>query len=55
MAVLFTVGVLEFGIGLGSEKALNNYLFQGEEKKDDMVMSQGGLGQPSGLGVIQTR
>ena len=53
MAVLFTVGVLELGIGLGSEKALNNYLFQGEEKKGDVVMSQGareGWGSPVGLG-----
>lgn len=41
VAVLFTAGASELGIGRGSEKALNKYLFQGEEKKDDVVMSQG--------------
>lgn len=49
VAVLFTAGLSEFGIEPGSEKALNKYLFQGEERKGDVVREPGtqrGLGQP---------
>lgn len=32
VAVLFTAGPSELGIEPGSEKSLNKYLFQGEER-----------------------
>lgn len=40
VAVLFTAGPSELGIEPGSEKSLNKYLFQGEEKQGDVGMSQ---------------
>lgn len=43
VAVLFTAGPSEFAIEPGSEKAHNEYLFQGEEGKGDLGMSQGGM------------
>ena len=53
VAVLFTAGPSEFGTGLGSEKAHNKYLFQEEERKGDVGLSQGprvGWGSAGGLG-----
>lgn len=53
VAVLFTAGPSEFGTGPGSEKAHNKYLFQEEERKGDVGLSQGpreGWGSAGGLG-----
>lgn len=58
VAVLFTAGPSEFAIEPGSEKAHNEYLFQGEEEKGDMGMSQGrreGWGSSGRCGVAGIR
>lgn len=58
VAVLFTDGSSEFGIEPGSEKAHNEYLFQGEEEKGDMGMTQRrreGWGSPGRCGVARIK
>lgn len=58
VAVLFTAGPSEFGTEPGSEKAQNEYLFQGEEEKGDIGKRQGrreGWGSPRRCGVAGIR